>query len=352
MPLNTLLAEAKRLEALISIDEGKRKQFIKLTNKIADSRAELAKLEPQLKDAKGAQERIDKLIKARNSNYAGVFEGILAEDAALRKLYEPLSVQLEAEVDTVAKLSVSIKRHVDVESWAKRGEELLDLRRAEGFRGHGALLEAARSELQIAWESGTSEDVAKAMSEFQRNHRDKIMKGALYEPQNNLAGYRQWMKDISQWIYSTDHIRVAYNLQYDGLDIERLSPGTRGIVLLLLYLAIDQDDERPLIIDQPEENLDPKSIFDELVSLLRIVKLRRQIIIVTHNANLIVNADADQVIVATCGPHKPYDLPRISYQSGGLENSGIRKHVCDILEGGENAFKERAKRLRVKFIAR
>ena len=109
-------------------------------------------------------------------------------------------------------------------------------------------------------------------------------------------------------------------VQYEGVDIEQLSPGTRGIVLLLLYLAIDRDDDRPLIIDQPEENLDPKSIFDELVERFRRAKLRRQIIIVTHNANLVVNADADQVIIATCGPHRPGELPEISYESGGLEN--------------------------------
>ena len=104
-----------------------------------------------------------------------------------------------------------------------------------------------------------------------------------------------------------------------GRRIEQLSPGTRGIVLLLLYLAIDRDHDRPLIIDQPEENLDPKSIFDELVERFRRAKLRRQIIIVTHNANLVVNADADQVIIATCGPHRPGELPEISYESGGSE---------------------------------
>jgi predicted ATPase len=67
------------------------------------------------------------------------------------------------------------------------------------------------------------------------------------------------------------------------VDIERLSPGTRGIVLLLLYLAIDREDDRPLIIDQPEENRDPKSVFDELVERFREARLQRQIIIVTHN---------------------------------------------------------------------
>jgi hypothetical protein len=68
---------------------------------------------------------------------------------------------------------------------------------------------------------------------------------------------------------------------------------------------------------------------------------------VTHNANLIINTDADQVIVATCGPHRHGELPEITYQSGGLENPDIRHQVCEILEGGEAAFKERARRLRI-----
>lgn len=83
--------------------------------------------------------------------------------------------------------------------------------------------------------------------------------------------------------------------------------------------------------------------------LFREVKTRRQIIIVTHNANLVVNADADQVIVANCGPHQVGRLPEITYTSGGLENLEIRNDVCKILEGGEDAFRERAKRLRVKW---
>jgi energy-coupling factor transporter ATP-binding protein EcfA2 len=132
------------------------------------------------------------------------------------------------------------------------------------------------------------------------------------------------------------------------IDIRKLSPGTRGIVLLLLYLALDDADDRPLIIDQPEENLDPQSIFDELVGLFIEAKRKRQVIMVTHNANLVVNADADQVIVAEAGPHKERQLPPISYISGGLESAHIRKAVCNILEGGERAFRERARRLRVK----
>jgi ABC-type cobalamin/Fe3+-siderophores transport system ATPase subunit len=123
---------------------------------------------------------------------------------------------------------------------------------------------------------------------------------------------------------------------------------TRGIVLLLLYLALDNSDDRPLIIDQPEENLDPKSIHEELVGLFITAKEKRQVIIVTHNANLVVNTDADQIIIASSAPHARDELPDITYLSGGLEDALIRKAVCDILEGGELAFQERARRLRVR----
>ena len=135
---------------------------------------------------------------------------------------------------------------------------------------------------------------------------------------------------------------------YDGVDIEKLSPGTRGIVLLLLCLALDDDDDRPLVIDQSEENLDPQSVFDELVPIFTAAKARRQVVMVTHNANLVINTDADQIIVADASPQPDGGLPRLNYRAGGLDNAGIRKAVCDILEGGETAFQERARRLRVR----
>lgn len=115
----------------------------------------------------------------------------------------------------------------------------------------------------------------------------------------------------------------------------------------LLYLALDNDDDRPLIIDQPEENLDPKSVYDELVPLFQAAKRRRQVIMVTHNANLVVNTDADQIIVAEVGTPTGGGLPPIRYESGGLDERRMRKLVCDILEGGELAFRDRARRLRI-----
>ncbi len=167
-------------------------------------------------------------------------------------------------------------------------------------------------------------------------------------PRTDQSNYRPWSRRFAQWLYSTDHISIEYGIKYDGIDIRKLSPGTRGIVLVLLYLALDADD-RPLIIDQPEENLDPKSIYDELVPLFQAAKRKRQVIMVTHNANLVVNTDADQIIIAEVGAQMTVGLPPITYRSGGLDEAPIRKIVCDTLEGGELAFRDRARRLRIFF---
>jgi hypothetical protein len=188
--------------------------------------------------------------------------------------------------------------------------------------------------------------VSKAMSGFRDAFQDALLEKAPF-PRSDQANYRPWTRRFAQWLYSTKHISIEYAISYDGTDIRKLSPGTRGIVLILLYPALDDEDDRPLIIDQPEENLDPKSVYDELVPLFQAAKRRRQVIMVTHNANLVINTDTDQIIIAEVGTATGGGLPPISYDSGGLDEKRVRKLVCDILEGGELAFRDRARRLRI-----
>lgn len=144
-------------------------------------------------------------------------------------------------------------------------------------------------------------------------------------------------------IFAYDHIKLNYGLRYNGTELERLSPGTKGIVLLILYLAMDSEDVKPLVVDQPEENLDSESIYSLLSHYFRSAKALRQVIVITHNPNLVVNTDSDQVIVASAD-RLGGSFPTFSYASGGLENTDIREKVCLILEGGEPAFLTREKR--------
>jgi hypothetical protein len=348
LPLNMLQAEMTRLEALISADNIVRNQYATLSQRIALENAALQNLQTRLADAQGAAARRRELQGERDAAYGRVFHAIINEQAAFADLYAPLMARLRASTGTLRKLGFSVRRVVDVAAWGTVAEEnLLDRRKTGPFQGRGALIALAETTLRPAWETGSAADVQAAMAGFIAKYMRDLIAHAPYA-QSQQVEYRAWLKQFAHWLFDTDHISVRYEIVYDGIDIRKLSPGTRGIVLLLLYLALDDADDRPLIIDQPEENLDPKSVFEELVALFIAAKAKRQVIMVTHNANLVINTDADQIIVADAGPHAAGGLPSITYKAGGLENADIRKAVCDILEGGQEAFRERARRLRVR----
>ena len=343
-----LEAEMARLEKLVSADNETQRRYTALSRSIATETALLQTIKQKLEDAQGASNRVHDLQIQREDAYVRAFDALILEQTVLNDLYAPLMARLASSSGSLRRLSFSVARVANVEQWALEAEEgLIDLRKTGTFRGKGTLFKKASEVLKNAWESGDSETAKAAMSEFRTLYQRELLAHSPV-PSSEQSEFRAWLKRFAQWLFSIDHITIQYSINYDGVDIRKLSPGTRGIVLLLLYLALDNSDKRPLIIDQPEENLDPKSVFDELVSLFIEAKAHRQVIIVTHNANLVVNTDADQVIIAESGPNPGGELPNISYKAGGLENFEIRKAVCEILEGGEEAFRERARRQRVR----
>ena len=122
-----------------------------------------------------------------------------------------------------------------------------------------------------------------------------------------------------------------------------LSPGERGTLLLVFYLLIDKGD-MPLVIDQPEGNLDNQTVAKILVDCIREARKRRQVFIVTHNPNLAVVCDADQVVYANMDKANGN---AITYTSGALESPQMSKHVTDVLEGTRWAFDVRGEKYKV-----
>lgn len=156
----------------------------------------------------------------------------------------------------------------------------------------------------------------------------------------SLLGFADQLKsgssqaEFEQRVFN-DHVELGERILLDGTPMSRLSLGQKGTVLLKILLV---EDDKPLIIDQPEENLDNRFIYETLRDAFRKAKTDRQVIIATHNANLVVNTDAEQVVVAT------YEDNVISFESGALENPDIRTHVANILEGGRDAFMRRERK--------
>ena len=147
--------------------------------------------------------------------------------------------------------------------------------------------------------------------------------------------HQNTLKDICfKEFHRRDYIKIYPVLKYKNKDLNKVSAGQKGTVYLKMKLATSAFS-KPIIFDQPEDDLDNGFIVEDLIELFKELKKYRQVIIVTHNANLVVNADAEQVIVAN------NDHGKLSYISGSLENSAINSEICKILEGGEIAFSSR-----------
>ena len=140
--------------------------------------------------------------------------------------------------------------------------------------------------------------------------------------------------------FPEDGLQVEYSRRGDGTDfrpIDQASAGQRAAAMLAFLLA---HGEEPLVLDQPEDDLDNHLIYDLVVRQIRENKLRRQIIVVTHNPNIVVNGDAEML--------HALDFVRgqcVVQQSGSLQEAEMREEVCRVMEGGREAFKRRYRRL-------
>jgi ABC-type lipoprotein export system ATPase subunit len=151
------------------------------------------------------------------------------------------------------------------------------------------------------------------------------------------------VKDVAglyDYIFSLEFIEKNYQLKQGNKTLEQLSPGERGALLLVFYLLLDNNDI-PLVIDQPEDNLDNHSVATILVPFIRVAKKKRQIIMVTHNPNLAVVSDAEQVIYVDLDKEKNYVFSTVS---GSIEDKAVNKKIVDVLEGAMPAFNTRKRK--------
>lgn len=144
-------------------------------------------------------------------------------------------------------------------------------------------------------------------------------------------------EDILDSIFGVEYLTPKYQLRWAGKELGELSPGERGTLLLIFYLLVDKRD-CPLVIDQPEENLDNETVVEVLVPCMREARSKRQVIMVTHNPNLAVVCDADQIV--HCHMDKQAKN-KVTYTSGSLENPAMNRFTVAVLEGTRRAFDHR-----------
>ena len=185
----------------------------------------------------------------------------------------------------------------------------------------------------------------------------KIFKGIIND---HITLKKNYSKEDAIRKLAQNWFIFKYKVTYENDELSSMYPGKRSLVLLKLLIELE-NSECPILLDQPEDDLDNRSIYNELVEFIKKKKCQRQIIIATHNPNLVVGADAECVIVADQIKEDKTSNFKFKYITGSLEdtqtnnnknsndektleNQGIKEHVCEILEGGKEAFAKREKK--------
>ncbi|MFH6956868.1 TrlF family AAA-like ATPase [Flavobacterium aquidurense] len=318
------------------------KQVTAIQKSITEDESKIAAIEQFLKEIQTTKNTIDSQK-----------EKIFTDFATNLKLYETIIEDLKPRIADVQNETDKIEILPVVRYNFPKFRKLVDeVFNARSFNNHG---------FEYLYQY-VNNNPKSALVEVDYNEIEKALRAMFEKIENNQlipkGGNSQ--KDACGKIF-TDFFFDHWDVKSQGDDIHKMSTGKASFVLLKLIIKLSKDDG-PILIDQPEDNLDNRSVSHELVEFLKEKKRERQIILVTHNPNIVVNADAENIIVANQkGQNDTEDENtsdyRFDYINGALEDSfpkngntdllrsmGIREHVAEIVEGGKEAFKKREKK--------
>ncbi len=258
--------------------------------------------------------------------------------ASYRKLRQELGDRRSrfAQDTSSETIRVEVRRYGDTESLI---EHLGDQLGTDVFeKDRGALVRMIRPEGSRTWDWRRLDGVVKQMrvvlagdppswnirhklfvNRLQNTEPERLDRIALYVPEDMVT------------VSFRDNARASWR------PLEQGSPGQQTAALLAFVLGYGTE---PIILDQPEDDLDNTLIYDLLVTSLRQTKQSRQIIIVTHNPNIVVHGDAELVISLESGGGQSHVT-----SIGGLQESTVRAEVCRVMEGGQEAFESRYRRI-------
>lgn len=259
---------------------------------------------------------------------------IFAEKKKVRALYDkfkkPVDEFLIDKKDLLSEYSISIRSGLVIsEQFEEEVFWFINKHRKNVFREDNYQLDKTIDLLS------ESEDV----EQYVNIPEEIILKMKDYDSEMVVSSQvkeNRW-QEFYDYLFGLKYIQNKYELVSDEKTLDKLSPGERGALLLIFYLLLDLRDI-PLVIDQPEDNLDNQSVASVLVPFIQAAKKRRQIILVTHNPNLAVVADSDQIIHVKINKEE-HNLVEI--KAGGIENAVINDSIVTILEGTMQSFRKR-----------
>jgi ABC-type lipoprotein export system ATPase subunit len=301
---------------------------------LLDKKKELEKAIQAVKDKLAIIAEKKKRLIAEIEKRSNLFKGLLEKRIEQKDKYLAIIAAFsENKNDILNDLEFTAELTFDHRRFSETMAELVDLRRIK-------VLGSEEYDSEVSFFTSAMEDMAKLPSNEKASN---IASEKVIELLKKIVPNQKKAETISRLtIYDsifTDYLSVIPSVKYKKVKLLKLSLGQKATVLIKIYLA---QGENPIIIDSHDDHLDNEFIMEELVKALRQAKENRQVIIVSNNGNVVVNSDAEQVIIA-CRD----DLGEISYASGSLENPYLRPKLLKVLEGGEKAFSMRQQKYRL-----
>jgi hypothetical protein len=360
LPLSKIDALISLLESKSSVAEDKRNTIKLFEGKIKKNQERVKGLNKNIKEIKEVKKPLLlEKVEKRDKAYKDYFILLQEEKKMLEELYTPLREELSKEnLGERNQIEFFTRIELDVENFSNKANTIIDFSRYGRYHQNKELLFKEIKSISEKIELIEISDVFNLINNLYTTFKEYDNKSIDIKKQLKVDKKKI---DFYNWIFDVSDFNVKYSIKYQDTNIELLSPGKKGIVLLLMYLVLETENNIPLIIDQPEENLDNKSVYPYLINYFKTAKKRRQIIVISHNPNLVLNTDAEQIIVANFEAIPNTQDARIRYISGSIENSfvremakipldrqGIKEHGIDILEGGPEAFKKREDRYEIE----
>jgi hypothetical protein len=309
----------------------------------AETAGTITELKKRIADVDAVPAQLTDALRKRSECSRGIFQEIARLKGLYADLYRPVQDFIAAHPLVQNKLQLRFQVRMVDSGFSDGFFEFVAQNVRGSFRGNGTkviqdLLEHANLD--------SEDDVMRFVEKVNEllhtdgNAKETAALAVSTQVKAKKKNPAEVVLELYDYLFALSYLRPQFTLMAGDVDISMLSPGERGSLLLVFYLLVDKS-KCPLIIDQPEENLDNKTVAELLVPCLWEAKKNRQVIIVTHNPNLAVVADAEQIIIAT---HKKKEGNEVRYHAGAIENPEINGALLDILEGTEPAFNNRRRK--------
>jgi predicted ATPase len=253
---------------------------------------------------------IEKSEKRRSDLQTNLLERLTELDNLWLEEYNVLNKEVKRINEAESKISIEV-------DFKGRRDKLTD-KMKQVFRGSG-IRETAYQEIEASYK------------DFIQIYRDSSKLNDILNENHVVDFKRRFFENLDDLL--TFKVENKIVIQYNGKSLDKHSLGQRASALILFLLAQKENDV--LIIDQPEDDLDNQTIYDEVIKELKKIKGNMQFIFATHNANIPVLGDSEKVV--SCS----YDEKKITVHSGTIDNHQTQRFIVDIMEGGDEAFNRR-----------